>query len=121
MRTPRIVIALFLAIVLSIPTLAIAAIVRDGSSFERAIVVEGDYKRSVGWEWDYLKRKLGLRGLPSEHALMRHNGGTYDRFVFSNRVVYCDVMRFEKQIFKKSDKSLEQMMKEAGIPVEKHK
>jgi hypothetical protein len=120
MRTPWIVAALFLAIILSIPSLG-AAVVRDGSSFERAILVEGDYKHSVDWEWNYLKKTLRLPGLPKEQALTQHNGRTYDRFVFSDRVVFFDITRFEKQIFKKNNKSLEQMMKEAGIPVEKHK
>jgi hypothetical protein len=120
MRTPWIVAALFLAIILSIRSLA-AAVVRDGSSFERAIVVEGDYKHSVDWEWNYLKKTLRLPGLPKEQALTQHNGRTYDRFVLSDRVVFFDITRFEKQIFKKNNKSLEQMMKEAGIPVEKHK
>jgi hypothetical protein len=120
MCIPRFVALLFLAIAL-VPSLAVAAVVRDGSSFERAILVEGDYKQSVDWEWNYLKKTLRLRGLPREQALTQHNGRTYDRFVFSDRVVYFDITRFEKQIFKKNNKSLEQMMKEAGIPVEKHK
>jgi hypothetical protein len=59
--------------------------------------------------------------MPGEHALTQHKGRTYDKFVFSARVVYFDVTRFEKQIFKKSTKSLEQMMKEMGIPNEKKK
>jgi hypothetical protein len=120
MRIPRLVALLFLPIAL-VPSLTVAAVVRDGSSFERAILVEGDYKHSVDWEWDYLKKRLRLRGLPKEQALTQHNGRTYDRFVFSDRVVYFDVTRFEKQIFKKSNKSLEQMMKEMGIPIEKKK
>jgi hypothetical protein len=120
MRIHRFVALLFLAIAL-VPSLAVAAVVRDGSSFERAILVEGDYKHSVDWEWNYLKKTLRLRGLPREQALTQHNGRTYDRFVFRDRVVYFDITRFEKQIFKKNHKSLEQMMKEAGIPVEKHK
>jgi hypothetical protein len=120
MRIPRFVALLFLAIAL-VPSLTVAAFIRDGSSFERAILVEGDYKHSVDWEWNYLKKTLRLPGLPREQALTQHNGRTYDRFVFSDRVVYFDITRFEKQIFKKNNKSLEQMMKEAGIPVEKHK
>jgi hypothetical protein len=120
MSTLRFVAILFVAIALP-PSLAVAAGVRDGSSFERAILVEGDYKHSVDWEWDYLKKKMGLRGVPREHALTQHNGRTYDKFVFNDRVVYFDVTRFEKQIFKKSTKSLEQMMKEMGIPIEKKK
>jgi hypothetical protein len=114
MRTARFVVLLFLAIAL-LPSLAIAAVVRDGSSFERAILVEGDYKHTVDWEWDYLKKKMGLRGMPKEQALTQHNGRTYDKFVFSDRVVYFDVTRFEKEIFKKRTKSLEQLMREHGI------
>ena len=53
--------------------------------------------------------------------MTQHKGRTYDRFVFSERVVYFDVTRFAGQMFKKRTKSLEQLMKEMGIPIEKHK
>jgi len=32
--------------------------VRDGSSFERAILVQGDYEDSVDWEWAYLMKEF---------------------------------------------------------------
>jgi len=121
MNTSRTAAMLFFAILLGVRSLAGAALVRDGSSFERAILVQGDYEHSVDWEWNYLKKDLRLRGLPKEHALTQHNGRTYDKFVFSDRVVYFDVTRFAGQIFKKRTKSLEQLMKEMGIPIEKHK
>jgi hypothetical protein len=110
--------ALFLAIVLSIPSFAVAADLRDGSSYERAILVEGDYKHSVDWEWDYLRKNFRGHGMPKEQALTQHNGRTYDKFVFSDKIVYFDVTRFEKQIFKKRTKSLPELMKEMGIPAE---
>ncbi len=53
--------------------------------------------------------------MPKEHALIQHKGRTYDQFVFSDRVVYCDVTRFAGQIFKKRTKSLGEIMDEAGI------
>jgi hypothetical protein len=122
MNTARTVAILFFAILLNISTIAAAAPVRDGSSFERAILVQGDYKRSVDWEWNYLRNELRLRAAPKEHALTQHKGRTYDVFVFpSGKVVYFDVTRFAGQIFKKRTKSLEQLMKEMGIPIEKHK
>jgi hypothetical protein len=114
MGTPRFLITLFL-VSFSVAPLAVAAVTRDGLSFERAILVEGNYKHSVDWEWDYLKRKMGLRGMPKEQELTQHNGRTYDKFVFSGRVVYFDITRFEKEIFKMRTKSLEQLMKEKGI------
>src|SRR5438045_3131673 len=98
MNTRRSLALLFFAILLGMRSLAGAAQVRDGSSFERAILVEGDYKHSVDWEWDYLKKKFGGRGMPKEHALTQHKGRTYDRFVFStaggDKVIYFDVTRF---------------------------
>lgn len=116
---------LFLAILLGTPSLAAAAEVRDGSSFERAILVEGDYEHSVDWEWNYLRKNFRGRGLPKEHALTQHNGRTYDKFVFStargDKVVYFDVTRFAKRIFKKRSSTLPELMKEMGIPVESHK
>src|SRR5687768_3368697 len=121
MNASRAVAVLLFAILLGIRPLAGAAPVRDGSSFERAILVEGEYKHSVDWEWNYLKKNLRLRGLPKEHALTQHKGRTYDKFVFSDRVVYFDVTRFAGQIFKKRTKSLEQLMREMGIPIEKQK
>jgi hypothetical protein len=121
MNTSRTAAVLIFAIFIAVVSLAAAAPVRDGSSFERAILVQGGYERSVDWEWNYLRRNLGLRGAPKEHALTQHKGRTYDKFVFSNRVVYFDVTRFEGQIFKKRTKSLEQLMKEMGIPIGKHK
>jgi hypothetical protein len=85
---------LVLVILLSIAQIAEAAVVRDGSSFDRAILVEGDYARSVDWEWNYLRNKLGLRGPPKEHSLTQHRGRTYDVFVFpSGRAVYFDVRK----------------------------
>jgi hypothetical protein len=121
MNTHRTLALLLFATLLGIPSLAGAAQVRDGSSFERAILVEGDYEHSVDWEWNYLRKHFGGRGLPKEHALTQRKGRTYDKFVFSDRVVYFDVTRFAGQIFKKSTKSLEQLMKEMGIPIEKQK
>ena len=95
---------LFIAVLLGIPSLAGAAQVRDGSSFERAILVEGDYEHSVDWEWNYLRKHFG-RGVPKEHALTQHKGRTYDVFVFfSGRAVYFDVTRFASRIFKKRNK-----------------
>ena len=99
MNTSRALAVLFFAILLGIPSLAAAAEVRDGSSFERAILVQGDYKHSVDWEWNYLRKNLRLRGMPREHALTQHKGRTYDEFVFNNKVVYFDVTRFAGQIF----------------------
>ena len=121
MNPPPLAIILFFGVLFSGAPLAAAAVTRDGSSFERAVLVEGDYAHSVDWEWNYLKKTLGLRGLPRERALTQHKGRTYDKFVFSGKVVYFDVTRFEKRIFKKSTKSLEQMMKEMDIPIEKKK
>jgi hypothetical protein len=121
MNACRIVAVLIFAILLRNPSIAAAAEARDGSSFERAILVQGGYEHSVDWEWNYLKQNLRLRGLPKEHALTQHKGRTYDRFVFSNRVVYFDVTRFAGQIFEKRTKSLEQLMKEMDIPIEKQK
>ena len=116
MTASPIIAALLLAAAVSIPSFAVAADVRDGSSFERAILVEGDYKHSVDWEWDYLRKNFRDHGMPKEQALTQHNGRTYDKFVFSDKVVYFDVTRFEKQIFKKRTKSLPELMKEMGIP-----
>jgi len=114
-------IGLFLSVLFGVAALATAAVTRDGSSFERAILVEGDYKHSVDWEWNYLHKHYPGR-MPSEHALTQHDGRTYDKFVFGGgKVVYFDVTRFAGQIFKKNNKSLDQMMKEAGIPIEKKK
>ena len=125
MRTSRTFLLLLFAILLAIPSRVGAAEVRDGSSFERAILVEGDYDHSVDWEWNYLRKRFGGRGIPKEHALTQHKGGTYDRFVFStaggDKVVYFDVTRFAGQIFKKNSKSLPELMKEMGIPIEKNK
>jgi hypothetical protein len=125
MNASRTLAVLFFAVVLSIPSLAAADDLRDGSSLERAILVEGDYAHSVDWEWNYLSKKFGGRGIPKEQALTRHSGRTYDRFVWGtaagDKVVYFDVTRFAGQIFKKRTKSLEQLMKEMGIPIEKHK
>jgi hypothetical protein len=119
---PRAVVIPFFAILLGISSLADATPVQDGSSFERAIPAQGDYEHYVDWEWNYLhKNFFPGRGLPKEHALTQHKGRTYDKFVFGDRVVYFDVTRFAGQIFKKRTKSLEQLMKEMGIPIEKHK
>jgi hypothetical protein len=114
MNTPLTIAVLFFAILFSVSPLAAAAEVRDGSSFERAILVQGDYEHSGDWEWNYLRKHFRSR-MPKEHALTQHKGRTYDQFVFSDRVVYFDVTRFASQIFKKRTKSLEQIMKEAGI------
>ena len=112
-------IAMLFSIFIVAPTTGGAADVRDGSSFERAILVPGDYKGSVDWEWNYLRKKYGRRAMPKEHALTRHKGRTYDKFVFStargDEVIYFDVTRFEKEIFKKRTKSLGQLMDEMGI------
>ena len=110
------------AVLLCIPSLDGAAQIRDGSSFERAILVEGDYKHSVDWEWNYLHKYFRGRGLPREHALTRHNGRTYDKFVFTDgKVVIFDVTRFAKEIFKKRDIDLPKLMREMGIEPEKPK
>ena len=73
--------------------------VRDGSSYERAIIVPPETKRYVDWEWDYLeKRFFDGHAMPKEHALLEHGGRMYDRFVFSTRagdkVVIFDVDSF---------------------------
>jgi hypothetical protein len=120
MRTSRIVAVLFFATMLSVRSFG-AAGARDGSSFERAILVEGDYKHSVDWEWDYLRKNFRGHGMPKEHALTQHNGRTYDKFVFSDKVVYFNVTRFEKEIFKKRDIDLPTLMKQMGIEPEKSK
>jgi hypothetical protein len=90
---------------LTVFAVASAAEVRDGSSFERAILVQGDYEHSVDWEWAYLKKLFWGRGMPKEHGLMQHNGRWYDRFVFStsggDKVVYFDVTRFAGRITRK--------------------
>ena len=121
----RIVAILSFAILLDVFSVAAAGEVRDGSSFERAILVPGNYEHSVVWEWNYLSKQFGGRGIPKEQALTQHGGRTYERFVWGtsagDRVVYFDVTRFAGQIFKKRTKSLEQLMKEMGIPIEKHK
>ncbi len=99
-----------------------AAQVRDGSNFERAILVEGDYKHSVDWEWNYLHKFFRGRGLPREHALTRRNGRKYDKFFFTDgKVVIFDVTRFAGEIFKKRDIDLPKLMREMGIEPEKPK
>ena len=104
MKTRRSLVVFVFAILLCIRPLTGAAQVRDGSSFERAILVEGGYKHSVDWEWNYLHKYFRARGLPREHALSRHNGGTYDKFVFTDgKVVIFDVTRFAGEIFKKEE------------------
>ena len=119
MNIRRTLVVLAFVILLSIPSGRGAAQIRDGSSFERAILVEGDYEHSVDWEWAYLKKHFGGR-MPKEQGLTQHKGRTYDRFVFSDRVVYFDVTRFAGQIFKKRTKSLAELMKEMGIPAANH-
>jgi hypothetical protein len=122
MSTPRAVILFCVAMLFHYSAgVAAAEIVRDGSSFERAILVPGDYKHSVRWEWDYLHRHFRDR-IPTEQALTQQNGRTYDRFVFAgSKVLYFDVTRFVGEIFKKRTKSVEQIMKELGIPIEHKK
>ena len=121
MKPFRAITALFFAIL----SVASAAEIRDGSSFDRAILVQGDYKHSVDWEWNYLRQKFGGRGMPKEHALTQHNDRTYDRFVFStaggDKTIYFDVTRFAGEIFKKRDIDLPKLMKEMGITPETHK
>jgi hypothetical protein len=122
MNRRRPLVVLVFAILLCIRSLTGAAQVRDGSSFERAILVEGDYKHSVDWEWNYLHKYFRGRGLPREHALTRQNGRTYDRFVFTDgKVVIFDVTRFAREIFKKRDIDLPKLMREMGIEPEKPK
>jgi hypothetical protein len=122
MNTRRTVVVIVFAILVCLPSLGGAARVRDGSSFERAILVEGDYKHSVDWEWNYLRKYFRGRGLPREHALTRHNGRTYDKFVFTDgKVVIFDVTRFAREIFKKRDIDLPKLMREMGIEPEKPK
>jgi hypothetical protein len=100
MRT-HILLAAFLAIF----SMAGAAEVRDGSSFERAILVQGGYEQSVDWEWAYLKKLFWGRGMPKEHGFMQHNGRWYDCFVFTtssgDKVIYFDVTRFADRITRK--------------------
>ena len=122
MSTPRAFALLCVALLFLYPAVAAAVeVVRDGSSFERAILVPGDYKHSVRWEWDYLHRHFPDR-IPTEQALIQHNGRTYDRFVFGGgKVLYFDITRFAGEIFKKRSKSVEQIMKELGIPIEHKK
>jgi len=122
MNRRRPLVVFVFAILLFIRSLTGAAQVRDGSSFERAILVEGDYKHSVDWEWNYLHKYFRGRGLPREHALTRHNDRTYDKFVFTDgKVVIFDVTRFAGEIFKKRDIDLPKLMREMGIEPEKPK
>ncbi len=114
MRVHRVVAIAFLALQCIRP-LAAAPAIRDGSSCERAILAEGEYKHSVDWEWNYLHKNFRGR-TPSEHALTQRNGRTYDKFVFADgKVVYFDVTRFAGEICKKRTKSLGHLMDEMGI------
>jgi hypothetical protein len=77
--------------------------VLDGTTPERAIMVPGDSKHYVDWEWDYLqKRFFDGHAMPKEHALIEHKGHMYDSFVFSTRsgdkVIYFDVTRFHSSL-----------------------
>ena len=82
-----------------------SAIVRDGSSFERAIIPAADYDHYVDWEWDYLKKRLWGQGMPVEHALTEHNGRLFDVHTFStsqgNKVIYFDITRFADRLKRK--------------------
>ena len=122
MSMPRILALICLAILFHLSTPAVAAdVVRDGSSFERAILVQGDYKHSVRWEWNYLHRNFPDR-IPTEQVLTQHNGRTYETFAFvGGKILYFDVTRFAGEIFKKRTKSVEQIMRELGIPIEHKK
>jgi hypothetical protein len=114
----RIIAVILLAVCLGLPAVVHAAEVRDGSTFERAILVPGDYKHYVAWEWDYLHKHFSGR-IPAQQTLTRHNGRTYDEFVFvGGKLLYFDITRFSGEIFKKRTKSVEQIMKELGIPIE---
>ena len=102
----RLTLAVFVcaSLLVAVPLVS-AADVHDGSSFERAIVVPGDYEHTVDWEWAYLKKLFWGHGMPQEHGLMQHNGRWYDRFVFStssgDKTVYFDVTRFASRMTRK--------------------
>jgi len=59
---------------------------RDGSSYERSIMVPAGTQDYVQWEWDYLqKRFFDGYAMPKEHAMLEHDGRIYDSFVFTTR------------------------------------
>ncbi len=78
---------------------------RDGSSYERAIIVPPKTAQYVKWEWDQLqKRFFDGYAMPKEHALLEHDGRMYDRFVFSTRqgdkIMIFDVTSFHPDLAK---------------------
>jgi hypothetical protein len=119
MRAFRPISFLTFSIVLSVSRLVAAAEIRDGSTFERAILVPGDYEHSGAWEWNYLRTHFRGLGMPKQAGLLQHNGRTYDEFVFGaargDKFVYFDLTRFASRIYKKRTKSLDQIMKETGM------
>ncbi len=59
---------------------------RDGSSFEKAIIIKyiGDYSKSIGQEYQYLTTKFGIRGKDWElvrQALITREDKSYDEMV----------------------------------------
>jgi hypothetical protein len=98
----------FVLILLSISVCGVAALgdgkdPRDGSSYERAIIVPPQTERYVEWEWDLLqKRFFDGHAMPKEHALLEHGGRIYDRFVFSTRdgdkIMIFDVTSFHPNL-----------------------
>lgn len=78
--------------------------VHDGSSFERAIIVPGDYEHIDEWEWKYLQSHFADQGMPKHFGstVVEHNGDTFHKFVFSTpdreKTIYFDVTRFASAI-----------------------
>lgn len=59
---------------------------RDGSSFEKAIIIKyiGDYSKSIDQEYKYIKRHFGVRGKDwqlMEQSLIKKNNKAYDEMV----------------------------------------
>jgi hypothetical protein len=96
--------SILITVALAVPVLGEKE-VRDGSSYERAIIVPPDHKDYVKWEWDLLfKRFFDGQAMPKEHALVEHDGHMFDRFVFTTRkgekVIYFDVTSFHRELAK---------------------
>src|SRR4051794_463694 len=75
-------------------------VVRDGSSFERAIIVGRDQPGEVDWEFAQM-RKLhpDAEIVPAEQALVSHDGRDYDLWVLKTPhgkvTVYFDINEHE--------------------------
>ena len=60
-----------------------AVLVRDGSSFEKAVIITSPMNKFVAVEWQWIAQHYPrAQRLPSEQGLIIRNGRYYDRITF---------------------------------------